>query len=131
MGREKSDNECHQLKYNTKGKTPYHLTLCSSNNEASLLKSASSIFYSNECLSPKTPKSPKSPAMAELGGRVSHLIGQPNSSAYNANIMPSVSFNDNKSQESILSENLMSPPPPLLQVCYIVSSICYPLSFVK
>ena len=81
-----------------------------SNNEAGLLKSASGIFYGNECLSPKPPKSPKSPAM-------SHLMGQSNSSPYNANILPSVSFHDNKSQELALSDNLMSPPPPLLQVC--------------
>ena len=94
--------------------------LSNSNNETTQLKSGSSFFHaSHDSLSPRSPKSPKSSGLGGLSDNSSRLplvLGQQNSSL-NLNILPaSASLND-RSQDPVHSmENIMSPPPPLLQV---------------
>ncbi|XP_012941436.1 DDB1- and CUL4-associated factor 15 [Aplysia californica] len=89
-----------------------------SNNESTAppLKTGSSHFHaSHECLSPKSPKSPKSSGLSDAAGRVSHMLGQTNSSL-NLNLLPSTPLNERSQDTAHSSENIMSPPPPLLQV---------------
>ncbi|KAK6989474.1 DDB1- and CUL4-associated factor 15 [Biomphalaria glabrata] len=96
--------------------------LSNSNNESPLpLKTGTSHFHGNhECLSPKSPRSPKSSGYPDSVSRVSLLFGQ--SSNINHNVSSSISVitcgqaGDKVTETQQPSENIMSPPPPVVQV---------------
>ena len=93
---------------------------------AALLKSNSSLFHaSHECLSPKSPKSPKS---GGLGDPLTGRLALPPFGSSNANLSvltnPSLlcgpvaapSVGERSAEQASGSENIMSPPPPVVQV---------------
>lgn len=94
--------------------------LSNGNNEAALpLKTGPSHFHaSHECLSPKSPRSPKSSGFPDSANRVSLLFGQSNSLnvCNSISVMTSGQPNEKVSDLLQLSENIMSPPPPVVQV---------------
>ena len=96
---------------------------------AALLKSNSSLFHaSHECLSPKSPKSPKSGGLGDpLTSRLAlPPFGQSNT---NLNVLTNpalmcgpvqaaalASVGERSTEQASGSENIMSPPPPVVQV---------------
>ncbi|XP_059175727.1 DDB1- and CUL4-associated factor 15-like [Physella acuta] len=97
--------------------------LSNSNNETALpVKTSSSHCHpSHECLSPKSPRSPKSSGCTDSANRVSLLFGPSNSSNINhvsssISVMTGPQPNERLAELAQAAENIMSPPPPVVQV---------------